>query len=179
MRNAGLVAALVVTGCTARDAASPAPTTTVPPAPRQAIEITADHRGLDDTLLVGQPVGGQTVLYTLDLPFGIADRRVVDGDGGLVVSGLDATSPDGRHAASFADAALHLDERSFPMKGVGHVVGGLAWSPDSEAVYFLAGSGDGSADRIIGLAVGGSPQTVATFHQRGFYGLAVTQDLTS
>jgi hypothetical protein len=174
LRNAGLVAMALAAACTAREAAAPPVTTTSAPAAEEPIVVAPDHHvGLDDTLLVGQPIADGTMVFTVALPDGIVDRRLVEGDGGLAAGALEVASPDGLHVAAFEERSVRIDERSFPMRGVGRVVGGLVWSPDSEAVYFLAAVEEGSADRIIGIAVGGSPQTVATFNQRGFYGLAV------
>lgn len=95
-----------------------------------------------------------------------------------------AFSPDGRHLAIFtwspntarevvniySDAAseprvydLTSDIRS----------GQLVWSSDSQSLYLLTTSReDGSADRIIGIPLGGAATTIATIDQRGWTWLA-------
>ena len=49
----------------------------------------------------------------------------------------------------------------------------LAWSADSRSLYLLASSrDDGSAERIIGIPLDGSAETIATINQPGWRWLA-------
>jgi hypothetical protein len=158
-------------------------------------------RLLDDVLVVAQPLADQGgVLVTIDVAAGTFERRVVPAadwpsditeptevaEPGLPESEAGATSPDGTAIAMFTRTsgtrgtglAIYTAStrvRQFHrLQSVGDLVSGrIVWAPDGGAVYFLAAAEDGSADRIIGVPVNGSPQTVASFRQRGFYGIAV------
>ena len=49
----------------------------------------------------------------------------------------------------------------------------LSWSSDSTTLYILASArDDSSAERIIGIPLGGSATTIATINQRGWYWIA-------
>jgi hypothetical protein len=163
-----------------------------------AVELVGAPR-FDDVLVVTQPLADQGgIVVTIDLAAGTIDRRAVPKDdwpADLIAETTEpdfpdadaaVRSPDGTAVAVFTRSsntrstglAMYTEStrvRDFHrMQSVGDVVSGrLVWSPDGDAVYFLAADEDGSADRIIGVAVGGSPQTVATFGQRGFYGIGV------
>jgi hypothetical protein len=157
------------------------------------------HRGLDDVLQIGAPfgVGERGELVTIDLGAGTVVTQVHDGS--LWPPGFDqptalteypdaesaARSPDGQHVAVFTRPAVggptgislfdegSLARRFFKLTSVETVVGGrLVWSADSEAVYFLASSVGGAADRIIGVPADGSPQTVVRIDELGYTAIA-------
>lgn len=97
-------------------------------------------------------------------------------------------SPDGRRLAfvtgapgTMAAGILVVDASDgstvgfHRIGGLGNVVGSqLAWSPSGDALYFLAGDGGDAADRVIGIPIGGSAQTVALLDRAGWYWLAVS-----
>jgi hypothetical protein len=159
------------------------------------------HRGLDDVLQIGAPfgVGERGELVTIDLAAGTVVTQVHDGS--LWPPGFDeptalaeypeaetaARSPDGRNVAVFTRAGLggpagislfidgSIARRFFKLTSVERVVGGrLVWSADSQAVYFLASSNGNDANRIIGIAADGSPQTVARIDELGYTSIAAT-----
>jgi hypothetical protein len=166
---------------------------------RARVEVF-QHRGLDDVLLIGAPfgVGQRGELVTIDLAAGTVVTRVQDGS--LSPPGFDqptalpehpdaesaARSPDGQHIAVFTRPVVggqtgisiftegSLARRFFRLTSVETVVGGrMVWSADSEAVYFLASSVGGAADRIIGVPADGSPQTVVRIDELGYTAIAV------
>ena len=50
----------------------------------------------------------------------------------------------------------------------------IVWSPESDAIYLLSSNTSGAADRVLGIPLGGSAQTVAVLDQQGWYWLAVS-----
>lgn len=164
----------------------------------EAVELVGPRR-FDDVLVVAQPLADQGgILVTIDLAAGTSERQVVPKDAwpdDLTTETADddypeadaaARSPDGTGIAVFTRSsntrgtglAIYTAStrvRQFHrLQSVGDVVSArLVWAPDGQAVYFLAAAEDGSADRIIGVPVNGGPQTIATFGQRGFYGIGV------
>ena len=50
----------------------------------------------------------------------------------------------------------------------------LVWSPQSDALYVLTSRTVGSADRVVGIPLGGLAQTVAHLDDEGWYWLAVS-----
>jgi hypothetical protein len=162
----------------------------------EPLELVGTPR-FDDVVLVTQPLADQGgIIVTVDLAAGSIERRVVPKDewpADLTAETGDADFPDAEAAVRSPDGtAIAVFTRSDSTRGtgvamyteatrvrqfhrlqsVGDVVSGrMVWSPDGDAVYFLAADEEGSADRIIGIPVDGSPQTVATFGQRGFYGI--------
>lgn len=110
---------------------------------------------------------------------------------GQEVADVAAFSPDGAYLAVWTgrpqsrsagvriiDVHARREVQFNRLQSVEHIVGThpLVWSPDSDAVYLLVNDGgDGSADRLIGIARGGPAQTIATIHATGWYWLAVGQ----
>ena len=189
---ATLVAALAV-GCSddpPEPATAPNVAVEIDSAPRVVVHQRA---GLDDVLLLGAPYGVEDrgVLLTIDLATGEVVKRVHAGElwrPGMKDPTTDpdhpgaeaaARSPDGKHVAVFSrssdtrETGLTIitgdDERFVHLQSVAAVVGGrLAWSRSSDAVYLIAASGSGSADRVIGVPLTGSAQTVVRLDERGF-----------
>jgi hypothetical protein len=184
-------------GCSGDEVSAPATTTTVPEVVTDARVVVHQRPELDDVLLLGAPFGVEDrgVLVTVDLSTGEVTRAVHGGElwpPGFKEPTTDpdrpdaeaaSRSPDGRHLAAFTRATgtrltgvtISGDDgdRFHHLQSVDVVVGGrLVWSPDSDAVYLLA-SADGSADRVIGIPLVGSPQTVVRLDERGFTWLAV------
>ena len=196
-----LVLLLSVPAACADDAAAPPSTTTTTAAPAESaarVDVFGRGRLGPDVLLLGAPFGVEDrgVLLTIDLATGAVQRAVTDGSAwppGFKEPTTDpdhpdaeaaSRSPDGQHVAVFtrSDDTRRTgitiitgdSERFHHLQSVATVVGGrLAWTPRSDAVYLLAASADGEADRVIGVPVGGRPYTVARLDERGFTWLAV------
>jgi hypothetical protein len=194
------VAAIVALagGCTG-DAPTPTPVPTAVAETASDPRVVVHPRaGLDDVLLLGAPYGVEDrgILLTIDLASGEVVKRIHAGElwrPGMKEPTLDpehpdaesaARSPDGEHVAVFTRSTDTRKtgitivtgdrERFHHLQSVGAVVGGrLVWSPSSDAVYLIAASADGSADRVIGVPLGGSPQTVVRIDERGFQWLLV------
>lgn len=200
MPNALLLAAVVALaiGCS-DDApeAGPASTTTAVVASEPRV-VVHQRPGLDDVLVLGAPFGVEDrgSLVTIDLATSDVSHEVHDGElwpAGFKDPTTDpehptaeaaARSPDGMLVAVFTRSTdtrrtgvtiISGDtDRFHHLQSVGNVVGGrLVWSPASDAVYLIAASADGSGDRVIGIPVVGSPQTVVRLDERGFTWLAV------
>lgn len=207
MRNGALVAAIVLAAAVLLLADDDEPTTGTSTRTTVADRVETVEsldpvqlfapRGVDDVLVVTQPLGGTGgTVVTIDIGTGSFAERIVTGDdwpAELTAPTSDdaypeaeaaARSPDGTRIAVFTRAgddsvtgiSIYVEGRParqfHRLQSVGDLVSRrIVWSPESDAVYFLAAAEDGSADRVIGIPVGGSPQTVVTFRERGFYGL--------
>lgn len=175
--------------------AAPSTTAAIASAPRVVVH---QRSGLDDVLVLGAPFGVEDRgnLVTIDLADGTVASQVHGGElwpAGFKEPTTDpdhpgaeaaVRSPDGTRVAVFTRTTgtrktgvtviTGARERFHHLQSVGDVVGDrLVWSPDSDAVYLIAANGDGSADRVIGIPVVGSPQTVVRLDERGFTWLAV------
>lgn len=94
-------------------------------------------------------------------------------------------SPDGRYLALVTDRGLRGAGIEIRAAGYGELltfnrIDGasvvwerVVWSGESDAVYFLASGTSSSADRVLGIRLGGTPQTVAVLDDPGWYWLAV------
>lgn len=201
--NAVLVAAIaaLLIGCSddgRETAVTPVPTVASVIGGEPRVAVQPPRAGLDHVLLLGAPYGVEDrgVLLTVELTTGAVTQRVHGGelwppgfkeptvDRDHPVAEAASRSPDGLHVAVFARAAdtrktgvtiISGDETRFHhLQSVGSLVGGrLAWSPASDAVYLLAATAEGSADRVIGIPLVGSPQTVVRLDERGYTWLAV------
>lgn len=190
--------AAACTGGTAVPPASTSTSTAVTLPANSRVEVFGPEGLDDDVLLLGAPFGVEDrgVLLTIELATRDVRRDVTDGSAwppGFKEPTTEpehpdaeaaARSPDGRHVAVFTRSddtrktgltmITGATERFHHLQSVGAVVGGrLAWSPHSDAVYLLAATVDGEADRVIGIPVGGRPYTVVRLQERGFTWLAV------
>ena len=181
------------------DTKRPAPTGDRVIAATPRVEVF-QRRDLDDVLVLGAPYGVEDrgVLVTIDLATGDVTSQVTDGelwpagfkdpttDPGHPDAEAASRSPDGQHLAVFNRSTTNRQtgvsiytegsnaRELHRLQSVVEVVSGrLVWSADSDAVYLVAASVDGSADRVIGIPVGRSPQTVVQLDELGFQWLAV------
>jgi hypothetical protein len=116
----------------------------------------------------------------LDLDTGVA-RPTGIGDAVEAAS----FSPDGRHVAvvtgppgtrragvTVLDAGTGAITALARSEGSSILAATIAWASDGRAVYFLVAAAHASADRVIGVPVDGSAQTVAVLDDAGWYWLA-------